>query len=52
MPSSHANNLGFLATYVDVACWHASQGLTDSTMPLLTSAGVTAVALFLVGSSL
>ncbi|KAK9862780.1 hypothetical protein WJX84_007613 [Apatococcus fuscideae] len=47
MPSSHANNLGFLATYVDVTCWHASQGLTDSTMPLLTSAGVTAVALFL-----
>ncbi len=48
MPSSHANNLGFLSTYVAVACWHALPGLSNATAPLATSAGVMLVALFLV----
>lgn len=48
MPSSHANNLGFLSTYVATACWH---GLSDHADPSRTfgiAAGVMAAALFLV----
>ena len=50
MPSSHANNLGFLATYVAVACWYVLPSLPDATAAIATSAAVMAVALFLVSA--
>ncbi|KAK9818751.1 hypothetical protein WJX74_009128 [Apatococcus lobatus] len=47
MPSSHANNLGFLSTYVAVACWHDLPGLADPSRTFGTASGVMAAALFL-----